>query len=80
MEIARPKDLVVIEDAAQAPGVRYKERYTGGIGDIGCFSLNYHKHIHTGEGGVVPSPITMNLLCVHDSSVIMERTPIRPMV
>ena len=25
---------------------------TGTIGHIGVFSLNYHKHIHTGEGGV----------------------------
>ena len=25
----------------------------GTIGDIGIFSLNYHKHIHTGEGGVL---------------------------
>jgi dTDP-4-amino-4,6-dideoxygalactose transaminase len=25
----------------------------GGLGDLGIFSLNYHKHIHTGEGGVV---------------------------
>ena len=26
--------------------------YIGTIGDIGVFSLNYHKHIHTGEGGI----------------------------
>ena len=26
---------------------------TGTLGDIGGFSLNYHKHIHTGEGGIV---------------------------
>src|SRR5207244_1346081 len=25
----------------------------GGLGDMTVFSLNYHKHIHTGEGGVV---------------------------
>ena len=24
----------------------------GTLGDIGVFSLNYHKHIHTGEGGI----------------------------
>ena len=27
-------------------------KYTGTIGSIGVFSLNYHKHIHTGEGGM----------------------------
>jgi dTDP-4-amino-4,6-dideoxygalactose transaminase len=43
----------VIEDAAQSPGVKYKGRSVGAIGDIGGFSLNFHKHIHTGEGGML---------------------------
>ncbi|TFW18188.1 DegT/DnrJ/EryC1/StrS family aminotransferase [Massilia arenosa] len=53
LEIARKHNLKVIEDAAQAPGVHYKGRPVGAIGDVGGFSLNYHKHIHTGEGGVL---------------------------
>jgi len=52
MDLARRKGLKVIEDAAQAPGSRYFDGYVGTIADIGVFSLNYHKHIHTGEGGV----------------------------
>ncbi|MEJ2065143.1 MAG: DegT/DnrJ/EryC1/StrS family aminotransferase [Reinekea sp.] len=36
---------------AQAPGVKMSGRFLGTWGDIGGFSLNYHKHIHTGEGG-----------------------------
>jgi len=52
MEIARQHGLKVIEDAAQVPGALYKGKYAGTIADIGVFSLNYHKHIHTGEGGV----------------------------
>jgi len=53
LKIAREHQLVVIEDAAQAPGAYYKGRILGGLGDMTVFSLNYHKHIHTGEGGVV---------------------------
>lgn len=53
MDIAREHDLVVIEDAAQAPGALYKNRYAGTLGHMGVFSLNYHKTIHCGEGGVV---------------------------
>lgn len=51
MAIAREHNLKVIEDVAQAPGIQFKGRYLGDWGDIGGFSLNYHKHIHTGEGG-----------------------------
>jgi len=53
MAIAREFDLFVIEDCAQAPMGLYKDRYVGSFGDIAVFSLNYHKHIHTGEGGVI---------------------------
>lgn len=51
--IARRHGLFVIEDCAQAPGAKYQERFAGTLGDIGVYSLNYHKHIHCGEGGVV---------------------------
>lgn len=51
--LARKYGLKLISDTAQAPGAFYKGRYAGTLADIGVFSLNYHKHIHTGEGGVV---------------------------
>jgi len=51
--IAKKHNLFVIEDAAQAPGAKYKGKYAGTLGDIGVFSLNYHKHIHCGEGGII---------------------------
>lgn len=51
--IAKKHGLYVIEDCAQAPYSFYKGRFAGTLGDIGIFSLNYHKHIHSGEGGIV---------------------------
>ncbi len=53
MEMAEEHGLVVIEDCAQSPFASYKGRPVGTLGHMGVFSLNYHKHIHSGEGGVV---------------------------
>lgn len=53
MALANKYGLKVISDSAQSPGARYQGKYTGTLADIGGFSLNYHKHIHTGEGGVL---------------------------
>jgi perosamine synthetase len=52
-DIAKKHNLLVIEDCAQAPGAKYNDKWAGTLGDIGIFSLNYHKHIHTGEGGII---------------------------
>jgi perosamine synthetase len=51
--IAKKHSLFVIEDCAQAPGAAYGEKLAGTLGDVGVYSLNYHKHIHCGEGGIV---------------------------
>ncbi len=53
LSIAKKHNLKVISDTAQAPGAIYKGKKAGTIADIGGYSLNYHKHIHTGEGGVI---------------------------
>ena len=54
MELAEERDLIVIEDCAQAHGASYKGKLVGSIGDMGCFSLMNGKHITTGgEGGAI---------------------------
>ncbi len=79
MKIATKYGLKVISDAAQAPGALYKGKHAGTCADIGGFSLNYHKHIHTGEGGVlVTNDATMaermRLIRNHAESVIGNRS------
>ena len=54
LEVARKHKLVVIEDAAQAHGAKYKGRSVGSIGDIACFSFYPAKNLGAyGEGGAV---------------------------
>ena len=50
--LADERGLILVEDNAQSVLATENGKYTGTIGHIGVFSLNYHKHIHTGEGGV----------------------------
>jgi perosamine synthetase len=53
MELARGRQIPVIEDCAQAFMSRHDGKLAGTIGTIGCFSLQQGKHITTGEGGLV---------------------------
>ena len=52
LEVARRHGLVVIEDAAQAHGAKYKGRSIGSVADITCFSFYPTKNLGAyGEGG-----------------------------
>ncbi len=78
LAIAREHHLLTIEDAAQAPGAVYKGRLVGGLGDMTVFSLNYHKHIHTGEGGVVTTNNAelaerLQLIRNHGEAVVQDK-------
>lgn len=62
--IATRHNLKLLADTAQSPGARVGDRYAGTLADIGGYSLNYHKHIHCGEGGII----------VTDDDRLAERT------
>jgi dTDP-4-amino-4,6-dideoxygalactose transaminase len=54
MVFAKQRNLLVIEDCAQAHGATIAEKPVGSFGDIGCFSFCQDKIISTaGEGGMV---------------------------
>lgn len=53
LEIARARELVLIEDAAQALGAEYRGRPVGSQADLTTFSFHPVKSIATGEGGMV---------------------------
>lgn len=53
-DIATRHNLKLLSDTAQAPGATTQSgKYTGTLSDIGGYSLNYHKHMHCGEGGIL---------------------------
>ena len=71
LEIAAERDLGVIEDAAQAAGASFRGRPLGSLGDIGAFSLQMHKIITTGEGGMLTTDkpdLDFRAKCFHDSA------------
>ncbi|HUT64235.1 MAG TPA: DegT/DnrJ/EryC1/StrS family aminotransferase, partial [Anaerolineae bacterium] len=55
MEIARSRDIKVLEDAAQAHGAIYKGRKAGSLGDAASYSFQQSKNMQSGEGGIVVS-------------------------
>jgi dTDP-4-amino-4,6-dideoxygalactose transaminase len=52
LEIARTRNIKVIEDAAHALPAKYKGQMIGTLGDITCFSFYATKTMTTGEGGM----------------------------
>ena len=51
--LAERHGLVVVEDAAHAPGATWRGRPCGTLGDVGCFSFFSNKNMPVGEGGMV---------------------------
>lgn len=76
VEVARKNNLFVIEDVAQSCGTKYKGKYAGSFGDIGCFSLQINKIITTGDGGAVSTnneKIYERSVRYHDQGMFRER-------
>lgn len=77
IKIAKKHNLKIICDTAQSPGAKYFDKFAGTLADIGGYSLNYHKHIHTGEGGVLVTnndilANKMRLIRNHAESVVED--------
>ncbi len=53
IDFCESNHLHLIEDACQAFGSKWKDKYLGTFGDLGIFSFSPHKIITTGQGGVV---------------------------
>jgi len=53
MEIARTKNLIVIEDSCEAHGAEYNGNKIGNFGDLATFSFFFSHHISTIEGGMI---------------------------
>jgi len=51
--VIRGKKISIISDSAQSPYFFYKKKLAGTQSEIGGYSLNCHKHINTGEGGIL---------------------------
>ena len=52
-QLARERELVLVEDVCKAAGASFEGRRLGTFGDAGAFSLQFNKIITTGEGGVL---------------------------
>jgi perosamine synthetase len=53
LKVANDLKLGVVEDCSHAHGAKYKGRFVGTLGDVGCFSLQGSKAIVAGEGGIL---------------------------
>ena len=51
--LTRKRKIILIEDAAESFGSKFKNKFSGTIGDIGIYSFQATKTITTGEGGAI---------------------------
>jgi len=52
-EVARKKNIILIEDNCESLGAKLNNKYLGTFGDFGTFSFFYSHQITSGEGGMI---------------------------
>ncbi len=70
MEIAKRRNLMVVEDAAQGIMATYKGKALGTFGDFGAFSFHETKNYSMGEGGALLIRDEAHIL---DAEIIREK-------
>jgi 8-amino-3,8-dideoxy-alpha-D-manno-octulosonate transaminase len=77
LDIAHRRGLKVVEDCAQSPGAKYRGRYVGTLGHVGCFSISAYKIVGGGEGGMVVTddPRLFDRVCQLAEGGGLWRTP-----
>ncbi len=78
IKICKKYKIKLITDSAQSIGAKYKNKFSSTMSDAGGYSLNFHKHINTGEGGIIVTnndTIAKNcqLLRNHAESTIIKK-------
>ena len=53
LALARPRGILVLEDAAHAHAATYRDRPAGSLGDLATFSFQSSKNVTAGEGGII---------------------------
>jgi len=69
-EITKNRNILLIEDAAQAYKATRNGKFLGTIGDLGCLSFHESKNIHCGEGGAL---IINNPAFLERAEIIREK-------
>jgi 8-amino-3,8-dideoxy-alpha-D-manno-octulosonate transaminase len=79
-ELAAERDLLLLEDAAQATGASYRGRRLGSIGDAGAYSFHMSKMITAGEGGMVVTddPAVHGRAAMYHDSAVLPHTGTSP--
>ncbi|MFZ2957721.1 MAG: dTDP-4-amino-4,6-dideoxygalactose transaminase [Candidatus Ozemobacteraceae bacterium] len=70
LSLARKYNLFVIEDAAQGLLSKYKDKFLGTIGDLGCLSFHETKNVISGEGGAL---LINNEKMIERAEIIREK-------